>query len=445
VPFSAVYWLDRPYAHVLIARAILIVLVCASPALAVWEGLIAQGILAGVLAIALAITARSLRPGEAGFLASILPGPAVVAAIPAVWMGFQALPLNVLAHPMWQNARVALGHSVAGSISIDPGATVIALGQYLCLAAVAFLSAAVAVDRGRAASVLFALTAAATVIAILLFVHDSSFSESWTRMFGSSQLLNCAAMGPLIAGAACLRTIERSKGPSSTAGLSAALLDGPFLACALALAICATPLLTAPSRSLLFATGYGLLALFGMMIVRRFELGLLGVLAVIVPALGLALLLIAAHPAERNANLSLAFAGASSAPLQALSERMLDDLPVVGTGAGTFASLAPIYREMSDPPPGPTASTAAATLTVELGRPMFWFIVAAVVGGVALLSRASLRRGRDSFYPALGAGCLTTQLVLAFSNAGLMHSVTGFLLAVSLGLALAQSKSRVAQ
>ena len=53
--------------------------------------------------------------------------------------------------------ETALGHLVAGRISVDPGASVLALGQYLSVLAVAFLSAAVAVDRHRAETVLFAL------------------------------------------------------------------------------------------------------------------------------------------------------------------------------------------------------------------------------------------------------------------------------------------------
>ena len=74
---------------------------------------------------------------------------------------------------------------------------------------------------------------------------------------------------------------------------------------------------------------------------------------------------------------------------------------------------------------------------------MFWYIVAAATAGMIVLLRASLKRGRDFFYSALGGACLITQLILAFSNAGLMHSATGVILAALLGLALAQSKSRV--
>jgi len=126
-----------------------------------------QGLVAGVVAVALAITARALRPGETGFLVSIVRPAAVAAAVPALWVLVQVLPL-VLAHPIWKSAETALGHPVAGTISVDPGASVIALGQYLSIVGVALLSAAVAVDRQRAEWILFALTAAGVALALIL-------------------------------------------------------------------------------------------------------------------------------------------------------------------------------------------------------------------------------------------------------------------------------------
>jgi hypothetical protein len=88
------------------------------------------------------------------------------------------------------------------------------------------------------------------------------------------------------------------------------------------------------------------------------------------------------------------------------------------------------------------APTAAAGLTIELGWPMLCFITAALVGAIVVLLQASLQRGRDFFYPALGASCLITLLLLAFVNAGPLGTATTMIAAAVLGLALAQSKSR---
>jgi hypothetical protein len=71
-------------------------LICASPAILLWDGLITLGIVAEVIAIALVITAGALRPRETEFLISVTRQPLAIAAIPAVWILIQALPLGLL-------------------------------------------------------------------------------------------------------------------------------------------------------------------------------------------------------------------------------------------------------------------------------------------------------------------------------------------------------------
>ena len=87
----------------------------------------------------------------------------------------------------------------------------------------------------------------------------------------------------------------------------------------------------------------------------------------------------------------------------------------------------------------------AASIGIELGKPMLWLIVALAGGAIIFLVRASLQRGRDSFYPAMGASCLTTLLLLAFVNAGVLGAACGLMTAAAIGLAFAQSKSRTHQ
>ena len=159
-------YLLRPDSKVPTARFILVTLICASPIILVADGLIMQGLVAWIVASALAIIAQSLHPGEAKFLVSLILAPIAVAAVPALEMLIQLLPLRVFAHPIWTSAEQALGYPVAGAISVDLGQSVIALGKYLSMAAVALLSAAVAVDRVRAEWLLFALTAAGATIGL---------------------------------------------------------------------------------------------------------------------------------------------------------------------------------------------------------------------------------------------------------------------------------------
>jgi hypothetical protein len=97
---------------------------------------------------------------------------------------------------------------------------------------------------------------------------------------------------------------------------------------------------------------------------------------------------------------------------------MLDDAPFGGIGAGGFADLAPIYREIADPPSPPTAATAASTLAIELGKPMFWLLSPATVSFAFWLLQASLRRGRDPSYAAMAASTLFAVLLCPLSIRG---------------------------
>ena len=418
-------------------RFIPVTLICASPVMLLWDGLIMQGLLAGIIAVALGITAQTLRPGETEFLVSIFRPLAAVAAVPALWVVVQLLPLKLFAHPIWRSAETALGHPIAGAISVDPGASIIALGQYLCVIAVAFLSAAVAIERQRAEWILFALTAAVTAAALMLLARPATFARG--------QTIDCVAMGIIIAGAACIRTIERYETRRSSPQRSVPVLVWTFVACSAALAICGAAV-TLATPEILIATGYGIFAFSCISIIRRFALGAIGITAISAPALGAAILLLAYYPAERGtSSVTLAFAGASNASRIALSERVLYDAPLVGTGAGTFAALAPIYRQIDDPPPDSTAVTAAATIAIELGEPMLWLITVATGGFIFILLRASLQRGRDSFYPAMGGSCLITLLLLSLNNAGLLGTESSSIAAAVIGLAIAQSKSRTAK
>ena len=424
-------------------RFILAALICASPAILLWDGLITLGLVAEIIAVALVITAGTLRPRETEFLISIVRRPLAAAVVPAVWILIQALPLGLLPHPIWKSAALALGYPLAGSISADPGATIIALGQYLSLAAAAFLSAAVALDRQRADWVFFPLAIASTAIALVSLAHVLYFSGPWLSACADEQAVACSAMGIIIASAACLRSIERYEFRKATDRSASALplaLVGP---CA-ALAICGAAFLLLAARPTLFATTYGLVALVCVALIRRLDLGWFGITGLTIIAVGIAVLLLAAHPTELGSSVLLTFAG-SSPSLKSVSQHLLDDSPLVGTGANTFMALAPAYREINDPPLNCSSATAAATFAIELGRPLLWLIVLGTLIGAIVLLRDSLQRGRDWFYSALGGSCLLAMLLLSFTSAGLLGTTTGLLMATVLGLAFAQSKSRAAK
>jgi hypothetical protein len=57
----------------------------------------------------------------------------------------------------------------------------------------------------------------------------------------------------------------------------------------------------------------------------------------------------------------------------------------------------------------------------------------------AVMLRGVLRRGRDSFYPALGAGCRVALLIRGFADASIFAQAVSIIAAATVGLALAQS------
>jgi hypothetical protein len=426
-----------------IVRFILIAIICASPAVLLWDGLSAQGLLAGAVAVALGITAVALPPGETKFLLSTInPAAAIAALVPALWILFQVIPLKPLAHPIWASAQSALGHPIFGAISVDPGTSIIRLGAYITLCAIVFISAAVAVDRGRAESLLFALTAAAAMIALLVIGADLLVPDVQLSAFTYEQAIDCVALGAVIACAACIRTLERYRTRHGNPQRSTSVLIWTLAACGTTLIMSAVALLINETRGVLVAAGCGLAALASVSIIRRFGSGTWGLVAFAAVLTCVIFTALASQPIGQRGSVLLAFAAPSSASAPDASERVLEDAPLVGAGAGTFSALAQIYREMGAPRPRSEASTAAATFAVELGRPMLWLIVTATIIFLFALLWASLQRGRDSFYSAMGGSGLLTLLLLGFVNAGISGTAASLIAAIVLGLAMAQSKSR---
>jgi hypothetical protein len=428
------------------ARLLLIALICASPALLLFDGPIAHSIVAGVAASAMLILLRTMRPGETSFFLSIVRPIVLFAAIPAIWMLIQVIPLGVLANPIWNSAEVARGQPIVGAISIDIGAGVMALGQYLTLMAIFFLSAAVSVDRQRAELTLFSLmvaTAAIALVALVTQLVESKGPTDGAALLMRMQALDCAALGVVIACSTAIRTLERYETRHANPDRSVPILMSTFVACAAALAICVAALMLGAKTHVLVATAYGAAAVAAVVFIRRLAFGPWGILAIAVPSIALAAFLAVGNAAYGTKSFSLIFATQAPVSLTNTSQRILADSPVWGIGAGTFSAIAPIYSDIDETIPQPAiAPSAAAAATIELGSPVMWFIVIATIGATTVLFRAALQRGRDSFYPAAGAAALLTLLFLSFMNAGLLGMATAMVTAATVGLAFAQSKSR---
>lgn len=422
------------------ALLVLIVLLGATPAILLAGSLIVEGSAFAIVAGAIVVVARAIRPGEIAHLATLVGPAALLAAVPAAWMVIQLLPIPGLANPMWDSAAAALGQPLAGTISIDTGATLLALAHYVAAAGVALLATAVGLDRQRAEWLLFALMAATAVVSVVVIADAAGLPA--TGAGARRQALDCVALGLVVAAATGLRTFERFETRHASPGRSGAAIAAAAAGCGTAfiLGVVATAL---GPPGFWFAELFGLATLAAVVVIRRLGLGPWGTSGIAAAAVAVAIGVIAGH--DRPAHPTLAFAPAGTPVATAL--HILADAPWTGTGAGTFAALAAIYRDDADGAgeAAAAAPTSAAQIAVELGWPAPAMLLLIATVALMLFLRGALRRGRDSFYPAAGAGCAVVLMILGFGNAGLLAPAPAIVAAATVGLALAQSRSRTAQ
>ena len=75
---------------------LLVLLICATPAFLIIDSPIEDGIIPAILALAVAFAARTIRPGQADHFFYLTRPVAIVAAVPAVWIIVQILPLGIV-------------------------------------------------------------------------------------------------------------------------------------------------------------------------------------------------------------------------------------------------------------------------------------------------------------------------------------------------------------
>ena len=428
------------------APLLLALFVLGSPLFLIFDGPVAYGVVAAITAVLVAVVGLRMRPGEAGFLSSLIFPVAIGAAIPALVIVIQLIPLSEvgLANPIWQSAGAALSRQILGSITVDPGATLISLARYISVVALAFVAAAVGIDRHRAYWLLCALTTASTFAALMVLA---------TRLGGLKLLkiedgapLTAAAsdyagLGVILAITTALSTLDRANAPSSSQDKS----RSPrflFVMCLVAVVMCSLAVFTSATKESYFALACGIATLVVATAMRRFRFDVWGYSAIISLVVIVGVAVLALRPDERMLDLTVAFANSPQSPMVVLTQRILAETSWLGTGAGTFAVILPIYRDLDELTAGTAAPTAAAAIAIEMGRLFLW---ASVAGGIALaimLLRAAAGRGRDSFYSAAGASCVIAITILSFNNTGVLGTPILVIAAATIGMAIAQSKSR---
>lgn len=420
--------------------AILILLIVATPAIALTGGVISAGVLLVAAATAIVLIMLTQPAAELRRLGALWKPIAPIALLPCIWMLVQIMPVpDWLAHPAWVSASFALEKPINGTISLDIGSTLLALGRYSLVLAIAIVATAVALDRQRAQATLLLLTAAAVSISVGLVGLDLATLRFLAIDISAqrAQMLTIAVIGLVLSCANAIRAYATYRQRRASGGTADSLTTIHAAMSIIGMAVCLAAI--GDDRALLLAAASGSIVLIGIAVIHRLRLGPWGLSGIAAAAAVGAIALLAATPINPATDPTLALSS-QPRPSVAAADRMLSDAKWVGTGAGTFEALLPIYRDVDDAELD-AAPTAAASIAIEMGRPFMWTLAILVLIGAAGLFRRALTRGREYTYAGTGAALIVAMLVASFANAGILGLAPSILAGMVLGLALGQSRS----
>jgi hypothetical protein len=403
------------------------------------DGSAAQSLVAVLAALAVASVAVAARAADVKFAAQATRSLKYAAAVPAVWIILQLLPVPFGAHSIWAYANNALGRQSWGHISIDLGATLLALVFYLANIALMLVTLFLGRDRRRAELILFVLTAVSAITALLLL------AGKWGLIAGVGSDIDevlgaVAALGALLSLTSIVRAVERCESRGAEAAGPTLILQAVLLANGVGLLICLGGLTAAATLNVGLVAAFAVATFASVQVIRR--VGLAGwatgiLVATMIVAAGM--IVVWRYDSARMLSPFLQFATASPSDAILVAQRLLSDTGWAGTGAGTYAALVPIYQNLGNSIT--KAPSTAAAFAIELGWPMAVFAIAVVAWLLVILYHGALARGRDSFYPAAAAACTVLILGQAFCDTSLLKSCVAVASDAIIGLGLAQSVS----
>jgi hypothetical protein len=425
-----------------IAFSLLLVCIVAAPVLILFDGPLAQSTIEVLAAVALAFVATAPRAADVNLAGQITSRLRIAVAVPAIWMLIQLLPMPsaALAHSIWGNANEAFNHRSFGHISIDLGQTIQAIIFFLANVALIIVGVFTLRDRRRAELALFVLAATASLATVLLLMARLQLPAGLPFSETSGILAAVSSLGIMLSVGCVTRAIERTE--SKRIDPPTKPNTGRSLLCAGAsLLLCLAGFAVSATLNIWLVAAFGLAAYLSVQIVRRFGLaGWATAVFVATMVIAAAMIILWRYNAGSPLPLVLQFATAASADSISVARRILADTSWLGTGAGTYAQLLPIYQELGNLVTTPPSTVAA--WVIELGWPMTLFVFALGIGIVVALYRGALVRGRDSFYPATATACAVVLLLQAFCDASLLRTGIAVLADAIIGLGLAQSVSR---
>lgn len=433
-----------------LAFRLFLAIVLIAPAFLVSDALLARGMLTATVALVLFVIATLIRPGEAAFFSGTIKPYGVAASLFAAVIALQLLPMPVPGwrHPIWIGAEAALGSPVWGSITIGPGDTMIALFRALTVWGLLTAATALSVDRRRAEIILFLLLAMSTGLALVLAIHNSG-GFVFLGEIGSTGPRAAIALSASLATVLSLATLVYAVERFETRHTRADFGQLGHVAAVTAAIVCfvmalATVIIFMP-RAQLLANLMGLGTFLLIVGFRRAGVSVKAGFLIPMATLGIPAVIGLQTSTNANLDISLRYAVDTAAPILETAQRILSDVGWLGSGAGTFAAIAPLYGQVPQQSDLLIAPTSVAASVIGFGRPLTWVFLAVAVLGIIRLVYGALGRGRDSFFTAAAASCLVAVVVEAFIDASLLQSTSLILISTVLGLGVAQGISRTAR
>lgn len=421
-------------------------LLAAIPALAIAHEAFAQHFIA--FAAAITLVAATMGPqADITTVGQLLRRFSLAIVFPILWMALQIVPLPIssLANPVWSTTSTALGDaSLAGYVSIDPGATLRSLILYLTMLALAVSATIVARDRQQAETIFLVLSTVTTFMSAEILVGRLDAFAGMIPSAGgpaAASFVAMAALATLANGAIIVMAIERHLSRRGRENSSSAPLIIQFALALCGLAIAVAAIKSQAPPSIQATTALGLAAIFYIAIVRRLGLRswpsviLFAVFAVIVVAVVVPRL-------KTTASTELAgLATSSTAQSLALAERAMANTPRLGNGVGTFNALVPVYRDFDTAPSLEPPSTAMS-IAIEWGKPALAILAVFVLQLFVSSFRGAVRRGRDSYFASAAAAGVLVMFGEAFFDQSLLALTVQIVAAVMIGLGVSQSVGR---
>jgi hypothetical protein len=414
---------------------LLVVLIAATPLLALSGSWFWPQLITLVAAIMLALLPNAPDVDIQRSIAIFRP-LAPAAMLPAAWILLQIMPVpsGSLAHPIWRSAAAALAESISAHISIDLGFTLRALFGYLGLIALAFSAAVAARNRDRAETLLFALCAVTTMVALALLVLPHLATAD-----ALDDLVALVALGTVLDTVLIVRMVERSETRAQPQGGSRWPHAGMLLAGAGGVLMCLAALILSATYAVLVATLFGLAVLLLVVLIRRLALSRWTAVAVSAAVLvACCSLVVLQFPTNASASPLFRFARSDLTDAGAATLRMLSDTGWAGAGVGNYGVLAAIYRDATAVP-GQSAINTIAAVLLEWGYAGALIAAVPVIQLLIVLLRGALSRGRDAFFSAGAAACLVTICSQAYCDASLTGIAVQTLAAIIAGIGLSQT------